>query len=240
MHDPHTVAFEIKYPWKRKPCKLWPKGYRATFITIWHVDPEKDGTDDSCGWFKRARHGDEQMLARIKKDFRFDFDHGWFAEDGKPRLSTIAIGLGMFRVAAWEFYNHDRRRTDRFMNEYLYDIISFSENNVDSLHNSIVGTYGFPDKEERISYFAAIVYGCLLRWTQPWYKHPRWHVWHWRIQFHPWQNLKRRFWDRCSKCGKRGFKPEHGSAVGNWSGTEIWHSTCDGQAQAAKPDKEAA
>ena len=39
MHDPSTVAFDIKYPWRGKPSKFWPKGYRATFITIWHEDP---------------------------------------------------------------------------------------------------------------------------------------------------------------------------------------------------------
>lgn len=57
MHDPLTVAFEIKYPW-RTPTpvpKLWPHGYRRTFITIWHKDPERDGTDDSCDWFNQKR-----------------------------------------------------------------------------------------------------------------------------------------------------------------------------------------
>lgn len=49
MHDPMTVAFEIKYPWKNgRLTDLFPKGYRDPFITIWHVDPEKDGSDDSC------------------------------------------------------------------------------------------------------------------------------------------------------------------------------------------------
>ena len=53
MHDPMTVAFEVKYPWRDKSSgttKLFPKGYRRTFITVWHVDPETDGSDDSCGW----------------------------------------------------------------------------------------------------------------------------------------------------------------------------------------------
>src|SRR5438270_11469354 len=54
MHDPMTVAFEIRSPIKRK-SNLWPKGYRKSLITIWHVDPETDGTDDSCDWFNRKR-----------------------------------------------------------------------------------------------------------------------------------------------------------------------------------------
>ena len=46
MHDPMTVAFDIKYPWWRK-SSLFPKGYHSSFITIWHVDPDIRGDDDS-------------------------------------------------------------------------------------------------------------------------------------------------------------------------------------------------
>jgi len=49
MHDPHTVAFEIHSLIKHK-SKLFPEGYRDVFITVWHIDPETDGSDDSCGW----------------------------------------------------------------------------------------------------------------------------------------------------------------------------------------------
>jgi hypothetical protein len=55
MHDPMTVAFEIRYPWrhyrKRERRNAFDKSYRASFITIWHLDPESDGSDDSCDWF---------------------------------------------------------------------------------------------------------------------------------------------------------------------------------------------
>ena len=70
MHDPLTVAFEIYYPWhwkifrpSRRELNI-TKSYKyfEPFITIWHKDPEKDGTDDSCGWFMRSRHGDKKIL----------------------------------------------------------------------------------------------------------------------------------------------------------------------------------
>jgi hypothetical protein len=56
MHDPLTVAFEIKYPWYRKVT--YPNGkdsykYHKAFITVWHNDPGTDGSDDSCDWFNR-------------------------------------------------------------------------------------------------------------------------------------------------------------------------------------------
>lgn len=62
MYDPLTVAFEIKYPWRKYPRRKKREGesdflyefnrtYRESFITIWHKDPELHGSDDSCGWF---------------------------------------------------------------------------------------------------------------------------------------------------------------------------------------------
>ena len=62
MHDPWTLAHKIKSPFKNK------SGYRNSLISIWHVDPETDGTDNSCGWFMRARHGDDKVLEEIKSE----------------------------------------------------------------------------------------------------------------------------------------------------------------------------
>lgn len=65
MYDPMTVAFEIKYPWyKYKPgTNGWfPKGYRASFITIWHVDPESDNSDDSCDWFNHKKKLTKELI----------------------------------------------------------------------------------------------------------------------------------------------------------------------------------
>lgn len=112
MHDPMTVAHEVKSPIKRK-TKLFPEGYRNTLVTIWHVDPETDGTDDSCGWFKRPRHGNKEHLEKIKREFEFDWDRaslsddkkttyffGWFHPSGEPMYSAQAIALGFFWRAA--------------------------------------------------------------------------------------------------------------------------------------------
>jgi hypothetical protein len=55
MHDPMTVAFDLYFPkfWTKKRNKRW---HDWVFVmTIWHVDPETDGTDDSCRWFKEGR-----------------------------------------------------------------------------------------------------------------------------------------------------------------------------------------
>jgi hypothetical protein len=205
MHDPMVVAFEIRSPIKRRGG-VFPEGHRGTLATVWHCDPCRDGTDDSCGWFARARHGDPDVLRKIKSfyEFNWDADYGsWFDATGYPRLSTIGIALQMFRGAAWEHFRHSRAKTDRFLKRHLYDILSFAENTVDSLHPSIVGKYGFPERSERISHFASVVYGCVLRWTRPWWRHPRWHVHHWQIQIIPLRTFKRWLFSRCAVCGKR-------------------------------------
>lgn len=58
MHDPMTVAFEIRYLWRAYGDNVpseFLRTYHNPFITIWHVDPEKDGSDDSCDWSGRRR-----------------------------------------------------------------------------------------------------------------------------------------------------------------------------------------
>ena len=235
MHDPMTVAHEIYLGAKKKKNGH----YRSPLITIWHVDPEKDGTDDSCGWFIRGRHIDQKLLGKVIKEFEFQFKNNyWFNEAGYPQFSVIATTLNMYQSASWivfmekhgggHYSRKASRKHDEFMKEHLYDFLRFAENPVDSLHTSITMKYGCERKEDRPKDFARIVLADIMRKLRPWYKHPRWHIHHWHIQFHPLQNLKRRYWDKCSVCGKRGFK---GSAHSDWNGTRIWHSECDQSAK---------
>lgn len=231
MHDPLTVAFQIRYPWRKygnRGRTEFERQYRETFITIWHRDPGRGGSDDSCGWFKRAWHGNQETLSKIRSEFNHSWDSkysGWFDSEGKPLYSPMAIALGMFRIAAWVHFK-DRRKSDRFMQRHLYDILSFAENPVDSMLPTITSKYGIESKDRRVEQAASVIYGCILRWEQRWWQHPRCHVHHWRIQIHPWQQLRRRYWERCCKCGKRGF-PKGVGAMGDWSGTRVWHDTCD-------------
>lgn len=225
MHDPMTQAFEIRQFWKRK--NKW--GYRPAFITIWHVDPEKDGSDDSCGWFKRARHGDKDTLERIVKRFEFDWDRVYKSGDGKtyhrgyftegsypaPVMSTHGIVLNLFFLAAIEHFDagrekwgKSRNKAMRFLQSNLASILLFAENPTDSMHDGIMGTFGrdqgYNARDEWIRDTAACVYGWILREERPWYRHPRWHFWHWKVNIHAVLNFKRWAFSRCQKCGK-GF-----------------------------------
>jgi hypothetical protein len=183
-----TVAFEIKSPFKTETLSLSKNNKKAerirpVIITIWHVDPCKDGTDDSCGWFLRGRHIDKNKLAKVRSDFDFNIKHNyWFNKSGYPQFSTIGIVVSMFRSAAWIHFDKNKRKFDKFMQKNLHKIIHFAENPVDSLHDAITNKYN-ESKEGRYNPLAGIVYSWICRNTRPWYKNPKWHVHHWKIQF---------------------------------------------------------
>jgi hypothetical protein len=233
MHDPMTVAFDISIPFtgKRNSKGGWDR-YPTTFITIWHVDPETDGTDDSCGWFMRARHGKKDVLDEIKREFSFAYNE-LFDENGDPRYSSVAVTLQLFRRAAYEHFN-DWRKVERYMQFHLAELIWFAENPVDSLYSAIMQKYGKEKREYRIEQFASVVYSYILRDLRPWYRHPRWHIHHWEIQIHPIQNFKRWAFSRCAGCGGR-FSWGYSVTTTQWesdgpqwfrSEQNVYHSHC--------------
>lgn len=251
MHDPDTLAFQINYPWWHR--SQWSKTgrYHPPFITIWHHDPCRRGLgDDSCGWFMRAKHGDQAALERIVKAFEFDWDRVFKSDSGKvyytgyfypedagagmPNMGVTAIVINLFFLAALEIFkkpnDYTRHKAVRFMQKNLFEIMLFAENPTDSLRHDMVRFWGTEAKrDERIRNIAACIYGWILREVRPWYRHPRWHIHHWQVQVHPWQIFKRRWIDRCCKCGKRFKKGE--AACSGWSGTRIWHERCGDEAK---------
>lgn len=153
MHDPMTVAFEIKYPWKEKPTKYFPNGHRDTFITIWHVDPEKNGNDDSCDWFGSYR-----------------------------RLNSKEMAI----------------------TEAIFDLESILYN--EPFYPSHPAYLRFQKLKE-----------AQRKWRQRGFRlHPRWHVWHWKIQIHPLQKLRRWLFSCCAKCGN-GFVWGYSPVSMGWS-----------------------
>lgn len=255
MHDPMTVAHEIKYPWfsikpwpknkRRDPnpwnmkreweeftdeqkadrSRQWPGGYRDTFITIWHVDPETDGSDNSCGF----------GYVKITKKQREILRNASWAEGRNPHYlccnekewdGTLAdaesLTRGLFLLVARVLrlpMTFDQAA--KYASEHLHirDV-----QKAGSTFCFVVGyhTNGKTDKaEDREEHFQGIlasVARIILTDRRPWYKHPKWHFWHWKIQCHPIQNFKRWAFSRCCKCGGR-FK-WGGSCVSNqWDGT---------------------
>src|SRR6185503_20607117 len=128
MHDPSTLAFTIRIPLPWKTVTFWKDNRREwahyDLLHIWHQDPEKYHTDDSCGWFPRARHGDQKLRDKIASEFEFDWDRNYksdcgriyptslFAADGSPQMSTHGIMLNLFWTAAFHFFKGNRRKAD--------------------------------------------------------------------------------------------------------------------------------
>lgn len=189
----------------------------------------------------RSRHGDKKVMEKIVKDFEFDWDRiftsdsgsvyfcGYFCPNGSPHLSVYAITLNLFFIASRIVLggsDYGRKRAEKFCRKHLVRIFLFAENPSDSLHDGITLKFGnYHSREERIRSMASCVYGWILREQRSWWKHPKWHVWHWRIQVHPMQKLWRFLFRRCCKCGKRFGWNE--SPIGSWSGNSIWHQGCD-------------
>lgn len=237
MHSPETVAHEIKSPFKDK------SGYRKPILTIWHNDPDIKGDDDSCGWFIRPRHCNQEKIKEMIKAIDFEFTRvcegpefedrrylvGLFCPDGTANFSPHSIVLNIFFKVAHIHYNYNWKKANKWMQKHLWEIMHFAENPVDSLRDDIVGTFRIPCKEpwkreEALRSYVTTIYSWFMRKERPWYKHPKWHIHHWSFQFYPLQNFKRRWWDKCCICGKRGFKTH---SIGNWEGTKRWHPECD-------------
>lgn len=168
MKDPYSVLFSLGN------------------LTVWHRD--KGGRDGACIHFMRAHHGDPEILQKITSDFQFSATRGcpsWFTETGDPILSTRGIVTSMFFTAAINTFGN-RKKALRYLRRNHFEIMFFAENECDTLHTSIQGTYG-EDREpmdDRMQRLAAAVYGYILRDTRPWWKHCRFHLHHWRFT-HP-------------------------------------------------------
>jgi hypothetical protein len=245
MHDPSTVAFEIRSPFRQAPSQLWPKGYRPALITIWHEDPlnfeGKRGCrdDDSCGWF-RPPYTEEQG-ARIRKLGRSQystlFGKQHATREGKD-YAYVCYEPSTYDAIywAWRAINHQEKRQGVWQYgtglsaRELQEIYELDSNPVDNLRMTVAGV----KDEETCSDFFMTVFRCWQRFNRPWYKHPRWHFWHWRFQVHPLQKLTRRLFTRCEACGKPFGWNE--SPVGTWSGDTVWHSGCFPTPAAKVPD----
>lgn len=248
MHDPSTVAFQIRSPIKRR-SELWPKGYRNPLVTIWHEDPLKfEGKcgcrdDDSCGWFRPPYTAEQRE--RIRKLGRQQYSTIWGKQhairEGKDYARVCyepncydaiywtwrAINHSEKRQGVWQYGTHLTRRD-------LQEIFELDSNPVDNLRVTFAGVR---DEETCADWFMTI-FRCWQRHNRPWYRHPRWHVWHWRLQIHPLQKLMRRLFTRCAECGKSFGWNE--SPVGTWSGDKVWHSACfPAHPKTVAPDRDA-
>lgn len=280
MHDPMTVAHEIKYPWFRhKPwpkkfrkdpnswakkraweemtesqravCdRHWQEGYRDSFITIWHVDPERDGSDDSCGYscvkltklqreiLHNAAWGEGQnphFLCCWEKEWNGNHVEVESLYRGLVFLVCRVLRLKITFDQAAQYASEATHILDcgKFGGAFCFLPGYHTNSKKDS-----------PD--DRQSHFEGIlcnVARCILTERRPWWRHPKWHFWHWKFQCNPLGQFKRWAFSRCCKCGRRftwGYSP----VTNSWNGTgprwfasepDTFHSECSGSEVKACP-----
>ncbi len=222
MYDPSTVAHEIKFPWGHRFGKHF---YRSPFITIWHEDPEIPGrgrrTDDSCGWFHppTTKQQREEIAILGKRQYSTIFGKQHAIAEGKgyaylsyepSTYDAIYWGwraIKFSKTAGWQYGDRRRPLTDGEL-DAIYRLAS---NPVDNLRQTVAHV----KDEDTCADFFLTLYSCFLRHYRPWYKHPRWHFWHWRFQIHPWQNFRRWMLTRCATCGKP-FKYGESPVSNSW------------------------
>jgi len=247
MHDPMTVAFAIKRPWPGR----YPDGnrYWPTLVTIWHVDPEKGGSDDSCGW-SHPRLSDFQRSRLQSLAWNEARDPYYLKRSGRKWAGTRHEAEAMYRglilcvaraidvEVRYDFAAALAARAIHFPDcTDAADMFCFEPGYHTNFKKDM--------KDEREQYFMGIVCSIargILAANRPWYRHPRWHLWHWKIQIHSLQNFKRWAFSRCEYCGGR-FCYGESPCTFSWNGTgPLWfrseksvhHSGCSRKSDAVK------
>lgn len=194
MHDPNTLAFEIFWPWQYAVMawrKLWRMKHRyfTPAVMIWHLDPEKDGTDNSCGW--GTPHLTEREWTTLKKEADYCFEKHTF-ENSEQKTDVPSLVWGIAWVVNWHLW---RRKMGVRETAHVMDLVG---NPLDNIRWSVE----YCKTKDDLRGLFRIVAQTFKRARRPWYRHPKWHVHHWRIQITFLDRLRRRLFDRCGTCDK--------------------------------------
>lgn len=257
-YDPQTVAHEIKYPW-RAHSKKWCdargvkpndflRTYHSSFITIWHVDPERPNTgnrrDDSCGWFDRTPGEYADAVAYVLRDQGFVHEvnlalsrrvvtnavfYDGISEEqlSWPRLSA-ADSLAVVWLVAQEletrrWWNGQNGKSGAHGAPWYAKPFMRQRSVIDSVSSLALCSHDNLSSVENPEQLVRLIAAALNRRFKPWWRHPRWHVHHWKLQVHPWQQFKRWAFARCAGCTK-GFR--WGESVWGYGDARIFHDTC--------------
>lgn len=200
------------------------------FFTLWHVDPEKDGSDDSCGWsYPRLT---KQQMDRLDNLAWWEAREPWFmAQRAKKyndpaRAECLIRGIIVFAAKVLEV-----KMTWESICKMACEL---THNGCENFRGSLCYLPGYHSNFEtdtpkhREECFKSSLYSIgqvILRSKRPWYKHPKWHFWHWQLQVHLWDAWKRWMFARCYVCGK-GFCWKESVVGRGWDAPEIAHLRC--------------
>lgn len=246
MHDPSTVAFHVRYPWgHRNPINR--HFYFDTFITIWHEDPETDGSDDSCGWsYAKLTKTERDAFSKIADQEYSTIFERQVREAQGASYARVCFEPSCYDAIYWSWRRiaHEHRpdtlwkfgvKLSAAELEYIYQLSALPFDNLRMSFREVVDADAFR------SFFLNVA-RLYKTFHRPWYKHPRWHFWHWRLQIHPWQQLRRWLLTRCAGCGKR-FRYGESPVSHGWDTPRpkfmrgevgLYHSDCSGKCHVLK------
>jgi hypothetical protein len=236
-----TVAWEIKSLIRRK-SKFFPKGYRNSLVTIWHVDPERGGSDDSCGFgYVRLT---KWQIERLKNASWSEGRNPHFlrcqaktwdgsvveAEHLHRGLIVLVCRVLRIRLTWSEVCRYAAEATHIKDIGKAGDAFCF----LPGYHSNSVRDSQLA-REEHFRQLMCGVARTILTDKRPWWKHPRYHFWHFKVQVHFLTSFKRWAFSRCCKCGKR-FSWGYAPVTNSWNSTgprwfrgerDVFHSDCN-------------
>lgn len=259
MHDPSTVAFTIKRPWPSR-AKFMGRRYWPTLITIWHEDPmdfskvEGGRSDDSCGWSSPLlrkgereyweKHAERQYCELFSKRVAIAEDKSYArvcyeVPDCYTAVYWIWRHIKHEHLKGKWYYRQPWQYGNRPSASEMEAIMNLATNPVDNLQWAFKADAIYPPGERNgehddFNRFFFSVLRCYRRHHRPWYRHPKWHVHHWRLQIHPWQTLRRWLFTRCCRCGER-FAYGESPCTSSWDSERpgwfkgeknVYHANC--------------
>lgn len=266
MHDPNTVAFTIKLPfWRTSYFGNKPWRYFYDLAIIWHVDPEKNGSDDSCGWFTPPFNKETTDI--INWMAKSEVMNPWYltksAKYNDDPVEVERLLFGAFIVMSDALQRRGVIWRKVSIEEAARWAALLTHNSDDNLRSSLCFLSGYhsnwyrpgipnSDKEDEFwreseaKRFFSCIAGYILRERRFWFNKPRWHVHHWRIQIPLLDSFKRWVFSKCCKCGK-GFSFGYAPTSYSWYGTgpkwfkteeNVFHHDCSNSNSSNDPVQE--
>lgn len=189
MHAPKTVIGDFP-SWGLRRWLPW----LPQLLTLWHVDPETDGTDDSCGWGRpKLTKSQRSILSCMAGD---EARSPWFQREQSRQPMSPANAESLLRGAIMmTAVSIGKRVTLAEATEWAVNLL---HNPVDNVRGSLTLLAGWhtnypeirqSDRREYAERLFFVLAGYILRERRPWWREPRWHVRHWQLQIRPLQRI---------------------------------------------------
>ena len=256
-HPETLVASFPPYSFKSRAGKVLHRLSPFIGFDIWHMDAERrtegQRTDDSCGWFDRRPREYADAVAYLLKDestlheinlvlarrvetlapFYKGISERQIVYPRLPAADTLALCLMVARELELRRYWNGQNGKGGACGSWFRKTFT-RRRKVDGIAMDLalnpLDNFSSIDTPESV---VRLMAGALGRHFKPWWKHPRWHVHHWKVNFNLSRNLRRMLIDKCGTCGKRlGWNYCPVSAGG-----KLHHGKCYGigMAKACKP-----